>query len=176
MAKGITAGHAPLSATHVKEEIASTFFGSTERYLQHGYTYGGMAVSCAAGLATIQFIEETGLLETVESRNAEITRRLEPLAANSPVIGDLRSHGMLFGLELVSDKETKEVWPAPQLAEIAKKVAAVGKNLGVMLAAYEYEGKMVLVLAPPLNVTDGELDAMITALEAAVKAIEAEFV
>ena len=175
MAKGITAGHAPLSATHVKEEIASTFFGATERYLQHGYTYGGMAVSCAAGLATIQFIEETGLLETVESRNAEITRRLEPLAANSPVIGDLRSHGMLFGLELVRDQETKEVWPAPQLAEIAKKVAAVGKNLGVMLAAYEYEGKMVLVLAPPLNVTDGELDAMITALEAAVKAIEEDF-
>ena len=80
------------------------------------------------------------------------------MAANSSVIGDLRSHGMLFGLELVRDQETKEVWPAPQLAEIAKKVAAVGKNLGVMLAAYEYEGKMVLVLAPPLNVTDGELE------------------
>ena len=61
------------------------------------------------------------------------------------------------------------------LAEIAKTVAAAGRDLGVMLAAYEYEGKMVLVLAPPLNVTDGELDAMITALEAAVKAIEAEF-
>ena len=175
MAKGITAGHAPLSATHVKEEIATTFFGSPDRYLQHGYTYGGMAVSCAAGLATMQFIEETGLFATVESRNAEITQRLRPLADNSPVIGDLRSHGMLFGLELVSDKETKEVWPGPDLAEIAKKVAAVGKELGVMLAAYEYEGKMVLVLAPPLNVTDGELDAMITALEAAVKAIEAEF-
>ena len=175
MAKGITAGHAPLSATHVKGEIAGAFFGADERFLQHGYTYGGMAVSCAAGLATIGFIEKTGLLATVESRNAEIAGRLEPLAANSPIIGDLRSHGMLFGLELVKDKVTKEVWPGAELGAIGKKIAAVGKGLGVMLASYEYEGKMVLVLAPPLNVADGELDAMITALEAAVKAVEEQF-
>lgn len=175
MAKGITAGHAPLSATHVKKEIAETFFGSQDRFLQHGYTYGGMAVSCAAGMATIRFIEETGLLATVDARNEEIVQRLAPLATNSSVVGDLRSHGMLFGLELVKDKSTKEVWSPAQLPEIAKKVSVMGKALGVMLASYEYEGKMVLVLAPPLNVTDAELETMLEALEAAVQGVEAEF-
>ena len=175
LAKGITAGHAPLSATHVREEIAEAFFGSENRFLQHGYTYGGMAVSCAAGLATIQFIEETGLLATVEARNATIHQELVRIAQNCAVVGDVRSHGMLFGLELVRDKASKDVWPAPELAKLGKTIAATGKRHGVLLGAYEYEGNMVLVLAPPLNVGDGELEAMLEAIEAALKAVEDGF-
>ncbi|MBI4199348.1 MAG: aspartate aminotransferase family protein [Chloroflexi bacterium] len=172
LAKAITSGHAPLSATHVKEEIARAFFGGGDRLFQHGFTFGGMPVACAAGLATLEFIEETGLLATVPEKSARFVRELERIQERSPLVGDVRSHGMLFGVELVRDKETKEVWPLPEREGIAKAIVAEGKRHGVLLAPYTLHGTLIVVLAPPLTIEDTELEAIASALEAALREAE----
>ena len=111
----------------MKEEIAQTFFGSEERLFQHGYTYGGVAASCAAALASIEVIEEEGLLASVPHRSEMVRHELERIASKSRIAGDVRCHGMLFGIELVIDKETKESVPVPQFLNIPGLVADMRK-------------------------------------------------
>lgn len=171
LAKGITGGHAPLAATHVRKPIAEAFFGSPDRHFNHGYTFGGMAVSCAAALATIAFIEETHLLDTVTRRGAQVTARLQALQQRSPVAGDVRSHGLWAGIELVQDKRTKANWSDPQRTQIAQQVLALGKERGVLLAPFNQYGSLFIALAPPFVISDSELDQLLTAIEAALAAV-----
>jgi taurine-pyruvate aminotransferase len=172
MAKGITSGHAPLSATHVKPEIAETFFGHPDRLFHHGYTYSGMAVSCAAGVATIEYIEESGLLGTLAGRSDAIRRELDGLKERSPVLGDVRSNGMLFAVELVSDKQTKECWTGPVRENVAKAIVDTGKRHGVIFPVLNNHGGLYIIIAPPLNIRDTEMEAIFTSLEAALQEAE----
>lgn len=173
MAKGITSGHAPLAATHVREEIAQAFFAGPDSAFQHAYTFGGMAVSCAAAVATMEFIEETDLLAKIPQKSAAFQQELERIMEKSPVVGDVRSHGMLFGMELVKNKETKEVWDASERDELARIIAATGQKHGViMLPQTRGLGTLVIYLAPPLNIGDGELETIANAVEASVREVE----
>ncbi len=172
MAKGITGGHAPLSATHVKAEIAETFFGHPDRIFHHGYTYSGMAVSCAAGVAAIEYVEESGLIATAAGRSEAIRRELDAMKERSPVLGDVRSNGMLFGMELVSDKATKQSWTGPVRDRVVEAVVETGKQHGVIFPALSQFDSAYVIIAPPLNVADSEVEAILKALEAAL--LEAE--
>ncbi|HZW01501.1 MAG TPA: aminotransferase class III-fold pyridoxal phosphate-dependent enzyme [Candidatus Deferrimicrobium sp.] len=81
----------------------------------HGSTYGGNPVSCAAGIAVLEVIREESLVANAAERGAELTRGLEALAAEDPRIGDVRGPGLMIGVELVLDRETRQ--PAGELGE-----------------------------------------------------------
>jgi 4-aminobutyrate aminotransferase len=107
IAKGIASGM-PLGAMAARRELMNWPFGA------HGTTFGGNPVSCAAATATIQVIEEEGLLENAAKMGERILSAAEDIQTRHKSIGDVRGRGLVVGVELVKDAETKE--PAPELS------------------------------------------------------------
>ncbi|MDQ0189182.1 aspartate aminotransferase family protein [Alicyclobacillus cycloheptanicus] len=157
MAKGITSGYLPLSATAVRAELFDVF-RDTEEYahFRHVNTFGGNPVACALAVRTLELMEERNLVERAAVLGARLRERLSVLAAH-PNVGDLRHFGFLAGIELVEDKTTK----TPASAAFVGQVIARCKQQGVLIGKNGDTVRNlnnVLTLCPPFVVTDEELD------------------
>ncbi|WP_058486378.1 aminotransferase class III-fold pyridoxal phosphate-dependent enzyme [Defluviitalea phaphyphila] len=152
-AKGITCGYAPLGGVIVSKEIADYF---DNNFLSCGLTYSAHLLGCAAGLATIEVYKEEGLIEKAKKRGAYLGKLLEELKSKHPCVGDVRYIGLFSSIELVKDKETKE-----PLVEYGKDPDGImNKILGMLKAEgfYHYSHENILIIAPPLIITEKELD------------------
>jgi adenosylmethionine-8-amino-7-oxononanoate aminotransferase len=118
--KGIAGGYAPLAATLVGDTVCEALLAKGGE-TQPGYTYAGNPVSCAAGLATLAYLQEHGLIAraaaTGEALQAEARSLLE-----LPLVGDVRGKGLMLGVEFVKDKQTKETFP--RAARVSEQVHA----------------------------------------------------
>lgn len=141
-AKGIANGM-PLGAIIAPRETMDWPPGA------HASTFGGNPVSCAAALATLNVIEEEGLLENATRMGERFTAGLEELAADQDVIGDVRGKGLMVGVELI-EPETGD--PAPALRN---KVVQECFERGVLMLG---AGKNVVRFMPALNITAEEVD------------------
>src|ERR687889_1769459 len=157
MAKGITSAYFPLSATAVRREIYETFAGETayERF-RHVNTFGGHPAGCAVAVRKMEIMEEEDLFRRSAQMGERLRKELSGLE-DHPNVGDLRNKGLLFGIELVEDKESKE----PASAEMVTATISGCKERGLVIAnnADTVAGfNNVLTLAPPLSITDGDLE------------------
>jgi taurine--2-oxoglutarate transaminase len=143
-AKGITSGYVPLGAVIVREKIAKFF---DDKVLYAGLTYSGHALACAAALATIESYEEDRIFENAKRVGKHLGKRLEELKARHSSVGDVRYIGMFSGLELVTNRETKEPMDLTAL-----------KNFLVANGVYVFNFKNVLFVVPPLVITEQQLD------------------
>jgi taurine--2-oxoglutarate transaminase len=143
-AKGITSGYVPLGAVIVREKIAKFF---DDKVLFAGLTYSGHALACAAALATIEAYEEDKIFENAKKVGKHLGERLEDLKAKHLSIGDVRYIGLFSGLELVKNRETKELMDLTPL-----------KNFLVSNGVYVFNFKNVLFVVPPLVITEEQLD------------------
>ncbi|WP_349408319.1 aspartate aminotransferase family protein [Pseudalkalibacillus sp. SCS-8] len=161
MAKGITSGYLPLSATAVKKEIYEAFKGSEEYdYLRHINTFGGNPAACALALKNIEIMENENLFDRSKELGERLLNELSTRLQNHPFVGDVRGKGLLVGIELVKDKKTKEPLEANRLNEVMaackKNKLLIGKN-GATVDGYNN----VLALSPPLNLEEEDLDFII---------------
>jgi 4-aminobutyrate aminotransferase len=117
----------------------------------HGSTYGGNPVSCAAAIAVLEVIREEGLVANAAARGAELTSGLEALAAEDPRIGDIRGPGLMIGVEMVQDRETRE----PDV-ELGKVLSAISAEKGLLVL--NCGAGNVIRWIPPLSVTRPELE------------------
>jgi taurine-pyruvate aminotransferase len=157
MAKGITSAYFPLSATAVRREIYETFAGETayER-LRHVNTFGGHPAGCAVAVRNMEIMEEEDLFRRSAEMGERLRKELSSLE-DHPNVGDVRNMGLLFGIELVEDKETKE----PAGPERVAAAISGCRERGLVIAnnADTVAGfNNVLTLAPPLSITDGDLE------------------
>lgn len=157
MAKGIGNG-APLAAVTTTPEIAKTL---SQRI--HFNTFGGNPVSVAQGLATLEVIEEEGLQENARLVGGYFKEQLSRLQRKHKLIGDVRGQGLMLGIELVSDRSSKE----PASAETAV-VFEEAKNRGVLLGKGGLFGN-VLRIKPPLCITKANVDQAIEVLDQCLK-------
>jgi len=127
-----------------------------------GGTYGGNPLACVAGLATIKFIEESKLCNRAAEIGRTTMKRLEALQEKCSVIGDVRGIGSMIGIELVTDRQTKE--PAK---DITSKVVKYCLEQGVMLISAGIFSNVIRLLIP-LVVTDEQLDRGLTVLEQSI--------
>ena len=132
VAKGISAGYLPLAATLTTQKIFDAFAvsGDIHKTFYHGHTYTGNALGCAAALASLELFEENKILEAMPEKIqliAEYFERFKEL----PYVGDVRQCGMVGGIELVADKETKEPFPSKQ--KIGAKVCEAMRCKGAMM-------------------------------------------
>ena len=128
VAKGLGAGYQPIGALLVAEHIYEAFrLGSG--FFQHGHTYMGHAMACAAGLAVQQVIDRDGLLDNVRARGSALRYALESRFANHHHVGDIRGRGLFLGLELVADRSTKEPFDPRQKLNARIKSAAMDNGL-----------------------------------------------
>ncbi|PLR92031.1 aspartate aminotransferase family protein [Bacillus sp. T33-2] len=156
MAKGLTSGYLPLSATAVKREIYDAYAGNGQYdHFRHVNTFGGNPAACALALKNMEIIENENLIERSKVLGERLIEQLEALKTH-PYVGDIRGKGLLVGIELVRNKDFKEPIELNKInrviASCKEKGLIVGKN-GDTVAGYNN----VLQLAPPLIITEKEL-------------------
>lgn len=157
MAKGIADGF-PLSATVARPEIADCL-----RPGEHLSTFGGNPISCAAACANIDVMLDEDLSGQSARKGARTLGNLRELAADHDLIGDIRGLGLMIGVELVTDKKTKEPAKA-QAAEIRKLCREHGLLVGVGGQAAN-----VIRIQPPLTIGENDLDRAVEILVSALK-------
>ena len=130
---------------------------------------------CAAGVATVRYIREHGLLARCQAMGARLHERLAPLREH-PIVGDVRGRGLLAGIEFVADRATRA--PFPRGRGLADKVAdaAIAEGLVCWPHAGGADGVNgdVVCLAPPFVVTEAELEEMVARLSRAIARVGAE--
>src|SRR5687767_9641849 len=125
VAKGINSGYVPLGAMIVSEPVAEKLRG---RFLAGGLTYSGHPLACASAVASIEAFQEEGIVENAAEHGRYLADALPALAAKHPSIGDVRGLGLFWGLELVKNRETKEMLvPFNAGGEAAAPVARLQK-------------------------------------------------
>ncbi len=159
MAKGFGNGM-PLAAVTTRMEIAESL-----KQRIHFNTFGGNPVAMAAGLAVLDVIEEDGLQENARVLGIRLKNGLNQLMSRHPLIGDVRGMGLMLGVELVRDRQTKE----PATAETLQ-VFEETRNLGVLVGKGGLYGN-VLRIKPPLCVTREDVDFALEVLDQALGSI-----
>jgi 4-aminobutyrate aminotransferase len=135
-----------------------------DRALGH-FTHEKNPVAAAAGLATLKFIEDEGLLARVQTLGEQTLRRLRDMKERHPLIGEARGLGLMLGIELTRDSATKQ-----RATDEAERVM-----YACLEAVLNFKITMgnILTLTPPLTVTDAEMDKALAILEKAISEVEA---
>jgi adenosylmethionine-8-amino-7-oxononanoate aminotransferase len=164
--KGMSGGYAPLAAILIRDRIASAFYGAEEDNVQfhHGHTYAGNPVACAAGVAVITQMLERDLVGNAKRQGAHLRARLEQMAARFPIIGDVRGAGLLQGVEFRRDRFPGAQRPG-KLVEAEARARGLLIRCGVDFAAF----------APPLTVTEADIDEMTDILGESIAAVSTKF-
>lgn len=160
MAKGIGNG-CPLAACVTRPEIAQKL---SERI--HFNTFAGNPVSCAQGLATLNVLLEEKVQQHAKIMGTRLLSGLNDLKKIHPLIGDVRGKGLMIGVELVSDRTTKE--PATkQTADVFERA----KDLGLLLGKGGYFGN-VLRIKPPMCISAADCDFLLQVLDICLSEVE----
>lgn len=176
LGKGLGGGYTPLAAIIASDRVFESFRDHWGKFI-HGYTYQGNPVSCAAGVAVNRYIRENDLFARVTSRGEYLKQKLLAIAEEHPIIGDVRGIGLIMGLELVKNRETKESFgPALATAEKAREMAM---EEGLMLytgvgGTADIVPRDYLIVAPPFVVSEEELDFLASALSKTLQRVSRE--
>ncbi|WP_282042425.1 aminotransferase class III-fold pyridoxal phosphate-dependent enzyme [Halomonas alimentaria] len=166
IAKGLTSGYAPMGAVlmakHIYDVIADA--ASDGVPLGHGLTYSGHPVSAAVGLEVLK-LYRGGMIENSIKVGAYFEERLR-FFRDHPLVGDIRSKGLLAAIELVSDKKTKAKFPSEK--KLASKLSEAGYRNKLIFRAFP-DG--TLGFAPPICITETEIDLLIDRVDATLKVI-----
>ncbi|MEB1808737.1 MAG: adenosylmethionine--8-amino-7-oxononanoate transaminase [Bacillaceae bacterium] len=164
IAKGITGGYLPIAATMTSEKVYEAFYGDyTElKTFFHGHSYTGNQLGCAAALANLELYKKEDIINSVQNKADFIAKNLQSLQELEHV-GDIRQLGLMVGVELVKDKETKE--PFPWGDRVGYYATLKMRELGMLSRPLGD----VIVFMPPLATTYEELEQMITIMKQAIK-------
>jgi hypothetical protein len=171
IAKGLGGGYAPIGAVLLSERIYDAFAAGSGVF-QHGHTYLGHALACAAALAVQEVIERNDLLANVRARGAQLAERLGQRFGNHHHVGDIRGRGLFFGVELVADRGSKTPFP-PELRLHARiKAEAMKRGLMVYPSGGTVDGRAGdhVLLAPPFIVDAPTVDEIVERLGEAIDA------
>ncbi|TFG94890.1 MAG: aminotransferase class III-fold pyridoxal phosphate-dependent enzyme, partial [Myxococcales bacterium] len=157
-AKGIASGM-PISAVIARDEVMQWNDGG------HGSTFGGNPLSCQAALATLRLLQR-GLIENAGQVGTRLLAKLRGLMERHPSVGDVRGMGLMIGLEIVKDRESREPAPA-QREHIVRR--AFERGLLTLPC-----GKSTIRLSPPLICTDSDADKALSILDEVLTEIGAE--
>ena len=155
--KGLTGGYLPMSATVASDRVYRSFLGPdlSAATFYHGHSYSGNALAAAVALRHLRLYDEWGVLAGVRDRAGTLARLAAERLAPLPAVADVRLCGLMGGVELAP--------PADGL-RWGRRVCAAAVRRGVLLRPLGD----VVVLMPPLTVTDGELERIVDALAAAI--------
>jgi 4-aminobutyrate aminotransferase/(S)-3-amino-2-methylpropionate transaminase len=156
--KGLSGGVGSLAATMASDAVTKTFFGGTTP------TSGGNAVSAAAGHELIRILEDEKLVENAANVGRYFTEAA--WALQDPWIGDVRFTGLLGGIELVKNRDSKEVLGKAELAKIKDHL----HEQGMLITVSGWHGN-VLRLQPPLSFTNQMVDQFIAALRKTLQTV-----
>ncbi len=161
LGKGLGGGVLPIAAA-----IARPGLDVGAAYAFGHYTHEKNPVTARAALTTLQIIEDEGLAERAATLGGRALARLQEIKARHPLVGDVRGRGLLLGVDLVRDRETKD--PAPDAAE-SVLYRALEKGL-----SFKISMGSVINLSPPLTISEADLDRALDILDACIGEEEGE--
>ena len=167
VAKGITSSYLPLAATIASTRIADAFAGEDNIFRQ-ALTFGGHPVTAAVALKNIEIIERDDLVNNSASMGAYFLERLEDLKDRHTAIGDVRGIGLLIGMELVSDRESRA--PFDDSLQVSSRLTEKMQDRGIIM---RFNADKV-TLGPPLCITTDDIDEIVSALDGAIGELESE--
>ena len=164
MAKGLSSGYLPISATGVSSEVVETLRASGEEFV-HGYTYSGHPVSAAVALRNIQIMEDEHLIDrTREDTGPYLAKAMAERLTPHPLVGEARSLGLIGAVEIVAEKGTNRRFGTGGQAAAIVRDACIAN--GLMVRAVRDS----LVMSPPLVITHAEIDQIVDTIVAALDA------
>lgn len=171
IAKGLGGGYAPIGATLLQQKIFDSFANGSG-FFQHGHTYLGHPLACAAALAVQRVIKRDHLLDNVKTRGIQLARRLSERFGNHPHVGDVRGRGLFQAIELVAERADKTAFDPALKLHARVKAQAMARGLMVYPSGGTVDGiagDHVLV-APPFIADAPAIDAIVERLGDAVDA------
>lgn len=163
-AKAITNGFFPFGGVMLGERMIDAFESNGSAKISHGYTYSGHPVGAAAGLACLKETQRLNVVENAAARGTQMFQGFKRLKEKHDIIGDVRGgHGLMSAIEMVSDQGSKE----PIDGKSAAIVQETAYNAGAMVRV---SGPNI-ILSPPLVVTEADVDAILSALDAGFAAL-----
>lgn len=164
-AKGVTSGYLPLGGIQISDKIREVIMEApADQVWMHAYTYSGHPTCTAVGLKNIQLLQEMDLAHQAAVRGQRLLDGLKGLAEEFPEIGDVRGQGLICAVELVADRESKQ--PSGTGAKV--RAAAVERGL------YTRAIGDIIAFAPPLIISDDEVDQMVEITGEAIAAVSSE--
>jgi len=171
-AKGITSAYVPLGLTATSSEI-SRFFDTN--MFAHGHTYEAHPLTLAPAIAAIEEYRRLDLIQRANTMGAYVKKGLEKLRALHPSIGDVRGKGLFWAVDLVRNRETREPFNTMKQKYEGKPLLIDRITADLMARGVYCMGWVShLVIAPPLIITEAEVDAGLAALDEALKIADAE--
>jgi lysine--8-amino-7-oxononanoate aminotransferase len=157
--KGLTGGYLPVAATLATDEIYTAFYADyqEQKTFFHGHSYTGNPLGCAVALASLKLFEENNIIEGVKAKASFVENKLAALKER-PHIGDIRQKGLMIGIELVRDKNTRD--PYDWVERIGVRTSMRARELGMLTRPLGN----VIVFIPPLVSIEAELESMIDIL------------
>ncbi|UES57772.1 aminotransferase class III-fold pyridoxal phosphate-dependent enzyme [Roseibium aggregatum] len=169
IAKGLTSAYAPLSGSIVSDKVWKVLEDGTDEFgpIGHGWTYSAHPIGAAAGVANLKLIDGLGLVANAGSAGAYFKNALKNALGDHANVGDIRGDGLLCAIEFVSDKASRTYLdPAsktgPQVAAALLKEGVIGRAMP--------QGD-ILGFAPPLCISEAEIDKVVDATVKAVKSV-----
>jgi adenosylmethionine-8-amino-7-oxononanoate aminotransferase len=166
VAKGITSGYVPLSASIARRHLADAFPPDTTQENVHPNTYAAHPVACAAALANLKIMEQDGLVANAEKMGARLLDGLQGALARRAIVGEIRGRGLLLAIEMVAPDGSGQPLDPRRVAELDRKAWDRG--------AIVYARGTVLRLAPPLCITADEVDHLVAVVADSIEALERE--
>ncbi|TXI22946.1 MAG: aspartate aminotransferase family protein [Ottowia sp.] len=175
IAKGLGGGYQPIGAVLAQGQLVEAMSAGSG-FFQHGHTYLGHAVACAAALAVQQVIERDGLLQKVQRGAQVLQALLAEKFAKHPHVGELRGRGYFWGVELVAERAGKTPFDPARRLHARVKSEAFARGLLVYPMGGTVDGRYGdhILLAPPFIATDDELALIVERLAEAVDAAIAQ--
>jgi hypothetical protein len=168
--KGTTSGYVPFGYAAASGEVFETV---ARKGFVHGFTWSHNALGAAVALATLRKLRDGHLVERSRDLGVEIRARLTDALTDVPAVGDVRGLGMMIGIELVRDRETKE--PFARAKGVTEQVVAAAREAGLLLYsstghADGTDGDLVM-LGPPYILSDDEVTHLVDVTVAAVRSV-----
>ena len=166
LSKGINGGYMPLAVTLTTDEIYNAFIGDygEQKTFFHGHTYTGHPLACSAALASLDIFEDEKVIEGLQPKIRLLKERLERFT-NLNSVGDIRQSGLVAGIELVRNKETKE--PYSWEEKIGAKVCFEARQRGLISRPLDN----VIVIMPPLSINTSQLNRMMDIIYESIETI-----
>lgn len=173
LGKGLGAGYTPLAAAVCRVGIADAVLAAGG--FAHGHTYAGNPLSCAVGLAVLEVIEEYDLVANSRERGAQLMDGLRDIQETSRIVGDVRGRGLLLGVEFVTDRNSREPFPAE--LQVHQRITELAFEEGLIVYPRRSlggeRGDHVLV-APPLIIDSPEVEELLGRFAKALRRLEQE--
>ncbi len=172
--KGLGAGYSPMGAVLISEKIAENLETSSNGSRIFGHTYGGNPQSAAIAMAVLQFIVTHGLIAQIRRLGSLFGSLLRDMAERHPIIGDVRGIGLLWGIELVADRDTRT--PFDGSLRMADRLTDTAFATGLLV--YPSRGQLshlfgdAVLLAPPFIATEQNLYEIVNQLDFSFSQLE----